>query len=324
MTRCRDRVAAAAVIVVATIAGAGAGRARADDAADASRVARLAAHYYQRAQYYRAIGAYEELALFAADDATRRFALARIAMAYQRGDQLEDAIAAYDVALAAPGVDDTLGGWLRIQRAVARGDLALARPLSLALDDVTAELEPLTRAPGAPYAMLARAELARLQLARGLRDDATRTLDAATRDCATRPVDDCAVVERVARAARGDGPRHRSPLLGLALSAVVPGLGAIYSEHYVDAIYYAGLTGAAALGAWDVYDPGRSAGDQKTTFYALTTLAATFYLANVFQGYVAAERWNAVEAYHHEQHVLDATRFDLPLEQRPILPGPAL
>jgi len=105
MTRSRERLIAAALIVVVAAIG---GRARADDPL-AARTARLAAHFYEKAQYYRAIGAYEELALFADDDATRRFALARIAMAYQHGEQLEDAIAAYDVALAAPGVDDTLG-----------------------------------------------------------------------------------------------------------------------------------------------------------------------------------------------------------------------
>ena len=37
-----------------------------------------------------------------------------------------------------------------------------------------------------------------------------------------------------------------------------------------------------------------------------------------------ADRFNAVERYRHEQRVMDATRFDLPLEQRPILPPPAL
>ncbi len=318
MTRSRERL-----IATALVAAAIGGRAHADDPL-AARTAHLAAHFYEKAQYYRAIGAYEELALFADDDATRRFALARIAMAYQHGEQLEDAIAAYDVALAAPGVDDTLGGWLRIQRAVARADLALARPLAHSLDDVTAELEPLTRVDGAPYAVLARAELARLELARGLGDDAARTIARAKQGCAARPVDDCAVIDRVAVAAKDSGPRHRSPLLGLAMSAIVPGLGAIYSQRYVDAIYYVGLIGGSALGAWDVYDPSRSAGDQKTTFYALTTVAATFYLANVFQGYIAAERFNAVEQYHYEQRLLDATRFDLPLDRRPLLPPPAL
>jgi hypothetical protein len=291
---------------------------------DEARVARLAAHFYQRGQYYRAVGAYEELALFTGDDATRRFALARVAMAYQRGGQYEDAIAAYDAVLAAPGLDDTAGGWLRIQRAIARADLALAQPRAHALDDVAAELEPLTRDPARPYATLARAELARLELAHGRGDDAARTIAAARTTCAAHPVDDCAVIERVATAAAGDGPRRRSALLGVALSAVVPGLGSIYSAHYVDGIYYFGLTGAAALGAWDVYDPARSAGDQKTTFYALVGVAATFYLANLVQGYLAAERFNLVEELRYRRRVLDATAFDLPVEQRPILPAPAL
>jgi hypothetical protein len=54
---------------------------------------RLAAHHYRTGAYYRAISAYEELALFADDDATRRYAafygLAALAVVFYAGSAVQ-------------------------------------------------------------------------------------------------------------------------------------------------------------------------------------------------------------------------------------------
>src|SRR5262245_11376985 len=111
---CRELVAIA-VLLAAGRAVAGEPPAEPDerDARDqhidhrlAERLARLAEHHYRNGEYYRAISAYEELALFASDDATRLRAAIRIAMSYHRGRQLDDALAAYGAALALAGDAD--------------------------------------------------------------------------------------------------------------------------------------------------------------------------------------------------------------------------
>src|SRR6476646_6009199 len=100
---CRELVA----IAVLLAGGAVRARAQADDgpaaaaaprdtpgASDAvdrrltERLIRLADHHYRAGEYYRAISAYEEIALFTGDDAVKLAAAIRIAMSYHHGHQL--------------------------------------------------------------------------------------------------------------------------------------------------------------------------------------------------------------------------------------------
>src|SRR5688500_15501209 len=87
------------------------------------RLTRLAAHHYRTGAYYRAISAYEELALFATDPAMRLGAAIRIAMSYHHGRQLDAALSAYRAALVLAPAD--IAQALRIQLALARVERGL-------------------------------------------------------------------------------------------------------------------------------------------------------------------------------------------------------
>ena len=300
------------VIVIAALLATAAAPARADD----DRLERLGEHYYGRGMYYRAIGAFEELALFSEDPALRRYARLRIAMAYQRGGQHGDAVAAYDELLADPALVDPEAGWVRIQRALARGDRALDDPRGEPADVIAAELAPLA-AGDAPYATLAGYHVARLRLLAGDRRGARGARDEVARRCAARPVDDCAVLARLDAALAARGPRRRSPALALTMSAVVPGLGSVYSGNTVDGLYYAGLTSLFALGAWDVHDRDRAFGDQKVSFYVLGTAAIVTYGANLAQAWFGARRFNLVEDLRFRARVIRDSALPLPLDERP-------
>src|SRR5512140_145775 len=93
----------------------------------AERLTQLAEHHYHAGEYYRAISAYEELALFAGDDATRLYAAVRIAMSYHHGHQLDDALPAYRTALALAH-DGAAAQALRIQLALARVERSFDEP----------------------------------------------------------------------------------------------------------------------------------------------------------------------------------------------------
>jgi tetratricopeptide (TPR) repeat protein len=145
---CRELLAIAVLL--------GAGRAIADDTAPGvdpvdhrltERLTRLAEHHYRAGAYYRAISAYEELALFTDDDATRRYAAIRIAMSYHHGHQLDDALPAYRAALALTHDGDTAQA-LRIQVALARVERSFDEPGAEAFDAIAAELAPSTAAGG--------------------------------------------------------------------------------------------------------------------------------------------------------------------------------
>jgi hypothetical protein len=298
--RYRDALLAIAALLAV------AGDARADAAGDATRL-ELADYFYTHRQYYRAIGAYEELRLFTADPALAARAGVRIALSYHHGRQVDDAVAAYDRVLAA-GLDPDTAGLVRIARALARVDPDTASRTPLA--DAIADLAPLARAGGAGDPPLATYHLARLRLA-GADPTAARTL---VGRCRERPDPACRLVPRLETALALPGPRRRIPLLAAALSAVAPGLGSLYNGHRVDGIYYFALTAGAAFVAWDVHDPAAGATDQKTSFYLMSSIAAVFYLSSIVQGWLGTKRFNELEALAHRRAVLRATDVPLPLD----------
>jgi hypothetical protein len=288
--------------------------ARADDA----RLWRLGEHFYDAGQYYRAIGAFEELALFSDDAELVGRARLRIAMSYHHGLQIDQAVAAYDALLTGPlARDDERAGWVRLLRVLVRSEGVWRELRLVPVDDLRADLAPLEGHEGAAYQVQAGYHLARFELARGDRGAARAVLARSEARCQARPVADCAVLARLAGPLAWAPPDERSPALGLALSLLVPGAGSLYAGSSFDALYYFGLTAGTGLLAWDVYAEERGAADQKTSFYVLAGVAATFYLSSAVQGWMGVARQNEVDAYEHRRRVLRATELPLPLEEIP-------
>ncbi|HEU4734394.1 MAG TPA: hypothetical protein VFT22_41170 [Kofleriaceae bacterium] len=367
---CRDLIALA--VAACALGPLRAGRAHADEApgsqaaADAAidrrlaeRLARLAEHHYRTGEYYRAISAYEELALFTGDDRTRRYAAVRIAMSYHRGHQLDDAIAGYRAALALVR-DGDIAQALRIQLALARAERSLEAP-GEPLDAVAAELAPSTTS--GRLRPLALAQLARITGLAGDRTAARRAIaelqaacasaaaaasfgaspaapsaappvgspaappaapsaapSAAPDPAAPSPIAGCRLGPVIARALDAPVPARRSPALGVALSLAVPGAGSVYGGHLVDGLYYFALTTLSGLGALDVHDSSRAWTDQKATFYGLTALAAILYAGSAVQGYVSVARHNAVAEHDARRALWRTTDAPLPLED--LAPAP--
>lgn len=310
------------LIAIAVLLGAGHGAAIADEVAPAvpelaqldhhlaGRLIRLADHHYRTQAYYRAISAYQELALFADDDATRRYAAIRIAMSYHHGRQLDDALAGYRAALTLT-VDPELAQALRIQLAVARVERSFDAPGSEAFDAIAAELAP--SAAGGSYRTLALAQLARIDGVAGRTAEARAATDRLRAACVA-PAPGCDLEPALRRALDRPPAARRSPWLGVALSLAVPGSGSVYGGHLVDGLYYFALTTLAGLGALDVHDGHRAWTDQKVTFYGLTTLAAIFYAGGALQGYVSVARGNAVRELAARRALWRDTDRALPLE----------
>lgn len=83
--------------------------------------------------------------------------------------------------------------------------------------------------------------------------------------------------------------RYKSPGLALALSAVVPGLGKVYTHNWKDGlfsfIFVAGTTFQAIRG-YEIY------GKKSGFFIAYTSIATTFYLGNLYGSFKAANKFN--------------------------------
>lgn len=311
----RDARMRAPLGVAAVLAALCSGRAAADDTAAqvdqrlAERLTRLAERHYRAGEYYRAISAYEELALFASDDSTKRFAAIRIAMSYHRGHQLDDALAAYRAALGLASDGDAAQA-LRIQLALARVERSFDQPGGEALDAIAAELAPSTA--GGAYRALALYQLARIEGLAGRRDAARKTAAALPAACVP-PAPGCSV-EPLLRALDRPPAARRSPWLGVALSLAVPGAGSVYGGHLVDGLYYFALTSLSGLGALDVHDGSRRWTDQKAAFYGLAALAAIFYAGGAVQGYVSVARHNALVELDARRALWRDTELPLPLE----------
>ncbi|MBK9036821.1 MAG: hypothetical protein IPL61_37155 [Myxococcales bacterium] len=271
----------------------------------------LADHLHARGEFYREIGELERLEVLAPTPAVAGWARLRIAIAYHRGGQFADAVAAYDRARvgSAPEVVPLVA----VQRALALAEQSLHEPDRPRTADALGELEPLLGFPAAAgfHAAIARARLAAVVGDRALVE---RSLEQAQDRC--RAIDDaaCIAAAGVAAALRLPRPAHRSPTVAVGLSLIAPGVGSGYAGHYVDGLYYLGLTSLAAAGAYDVYQPEHALGDQRAAFWGLATLAGTFYLSNLVNAYLAARRWNQVEDHRWRDRMWRASELGLPLE----------
>jgi hypothetical protein len=273
------------------------------------RLMRLGDHFLEVGQHYRAVGAFEELRLFTRDERVARRASLKIAAAYVAGHRHPEAVRAYDQVLARHRLDETTMGWVRLFRAMARADGHFQGSARVAIPDLVADLDQLAVAP-TPFGLAARQQQVRLLLAVGDRARAERLHEASTGACRAAADADCGLNEALAHAFTVPRARRRSPALASLFSALLPGLGAVYTEHYVDAIYYFGLTAAPAAMAWEVRRPAAGASDQPVTVYLLGAVAATFYLASIAQGWLGAHRFNAAEAHGYETEILRVTAAD--------------
>ncbi|MBD3334747.1 MAG: hypothetical protein GF355_04470 [Candidatus Eisenbacteria bacterium] len=119
-----------------------------------------------------------------------------------------------------------------------------------------------------------------------------------------------------------EGPRYtsRSGILAGVLSATVPGLGQAYAGHHFDAIQsllFNMVLGSAAYLSWkyDVVD--READDRRYTLPIFsTTVWSVFYVANIWNGVNAANRYNRYREMQHYEAILE--RFDVIREDKDV------
>ncbi len=85
------------------------------------------------------------------------------------------------------------------------------------------------------------------------------------------------------------GAKTKSPFLAGTLSAVVPGLGKVYTENYGDALMAFLFTG---INIWQAYRGFSKDGIKSVHGWIFASLGAAFYLGNIFGSVKAAKRHN--------------------------------
>jgi hypothetical protein len=256
----------------------------------------------ERQLYFQAVSEFERARFFSKDLGHKFAASVGIADSYFLGRQYRRATNSYrDAAELAPDSESKTSVLLNL--AVASCEDAKESQdtgnLVASLDNmVELSLSPIER-----QAVFSAFHVARFSVYLDDFDQAKRFSKLAVERCTTPGSDMCeAALELERRLAKG-APKKKYPGLGLALSAVFPGGGALYSEHYFDALFYFLGTTSAGLLAWDVYDGDRSLGNQKATFFTMLGVGAAIYIGNLVQGYVSVERLNVSNRYKYIKHI---------------------
>lgn len=87
----------------------------------------------------------------------------------------------------------------------------------------------------------------------------------------------------------GLNAKHKSPALAAILSTIVPGTGKIYTGDWKDAIISIITVGFASF---QTYRSFNIKGFEKPRGYIYGTLAAGFYIGNIYGSYKSAQRYN--------------------------------
>lgn len=95
-------------------------------------------------------------------------------------------------------------------------------------------------------------------------------------------------------------PPYKSPLLAGLLSAVIPGLGKVYTENYTDGLFAAFLTG---LFGYISYTNFRA--DHQLRAWIFTGVTAFFYAGNVYGSAASAQIYNAKIRFNFEIELHD-------------------
>ncbi len=98
--------------------------------------------------------------------------------------------------------------------------------------------------------------------------------------------------------------RQKSPAGAVALSALVPGLGKVYSNSWKDGLFSLVFVGT---NVWQSYRGFSQKGIESVTGWIFGALAAGFYTANLFGSWKTAKEYNQtqIDRIHHEaEHIL--------------------
>lgn len=87
----------------------------------------------------------------------------------------------------------------------------------------------------------------------------------------------------------GKGLSAKSPLLAGTLSAVVPGLGKVYSSEWEDGVYAFIYT---ILSVWQAYDGFHDSGARSVKGWVFGTLSSLLYLGNIYGAVESVKRYN--------------------------------
>ena len=96
--------------------------------------------------------------------------------------------------------------------------------------------------------------------------------------------------------------RYKSPLLSGTLSAIIPGMGKIYSGYWKDGLIALAATG---ISAWQSYRGFNKDGIKSPYGWIYGFMTVGFYIGNIYGSVKAANKYNHVKNHEIQHHIED-------------------
>ncbi len=225
--------------------------------------------------YFRAISVYKELSFFSVNNDSSIFYLSQIGKAYRLSQKYELSVAAYSSLLNRFAVSDSVNSSIYINLGLNYLGMNVPAQAISYLEEADKK-DPSGLASlylGLVYAEMSNWEKAKLSISAKENTGAAGILPEIRKEFSST-------------LSLADKLPHRDPLTASLLSAVIPGAGQFYCNHYVDALQAFGFVTAFSAATYIAYRNDK----HYSSNYVLTGLSLSitglFHIANI----VGAER----------------------------------
>ncbi len=258
---------------------------------DPDRQFQFAEQYFDKGEYYRAIGEYERFIYFFPEAEKVELASYRIGLAYLRGERYEEAIEAFGRLIEKyPSSRYALKSYLGISEAYVQ----LKR-----YDEAIINLENLvTIAPDQDIKDEAYYQCGWVYLKKGLWENAQACFNKISPQNREKYR-----LEQFLKELDNKKQLKRKDPAAAGLLAIVPGAGHLYCERYRDALVSFLVNGALIFAAYEAFDH-----DQNALGGIITLIEIGFYSGNIYSAVGSAHKYNRRERDRFLRYLKEQTK----------------
>ena len=261
---------------------------------DPDRQFHFAEHYFQKGEYYRAIGEYERFIYFFPEARQVKLARYRVGLAYLKGERYQEAIQAFQLLIERyPNSVHAIKSYLGTSEAYVQ----LKR-----YDEALINLENLiTVAPDQNIKDEAYYQCGWVYLEKGLWENAQTCFD----KISAQNREKYRLKQLLKELDKKKNLKHKNPSVA-GLLAIVPGAGHLYCERYRDALVSFLVNGALIITAYEAFDHDNDALGGIITFVELG-----FYSGNIYSAVSSAHKYNRDEKYRFLRYLKEHAKINI-------------
>ena len=250
--------------------------------------------YFEKGEYYRAIGEYERFMHFFPESEKIELAKYRIGVSYLRGERYEEAIQRFQELIEEYG-DSTYA--IKSYFAISEANALLKRydEALITLHNVLAIASDQRVRDEAYY------QCGWVYLQKGMWEEARRCFG----NISSQNRGKYRYDELMRELDKETLQRHKNPTTA-GLLAIIPGAGHVYCERYREALVAFLVNGALIFAAYEAFD-----NDHDVLGGLITVVALGFYSGNIYSAVNSAHKFNEAEKNRFIRHLKDHAGISL-------------